>query len=456
MAESLGYTDAATYLNQPNFHRTTAYTSRTLCNKQLTVSYAVGGAFDVPDARTLVWINGLGRSLLSSRSFDSNRSMTVLPGGHRLSIAILDGICASFGVRVITFDRPGAGLSSTATEVPLRQRVVVTYESLMAILKQEQIKECSILSHSNGVIYSLYTVARLLEQATEDGAFKVKVRHWILTSPWVASDVSGSMFGLAKWLPEQLTSRLGTLTTWGLSAVDVGTGIWQGMNGIVNWSGGLSNGLSSSVSATQPLSATPATANDSSPPFDSSSTMSSAQQKYTNYVRSQAKKPPHKRFFPGLFIGAGVFPKAMSMALAEQNDAMGQEALLCLRKADGVYWSWLGGRGIGDDGQISVIAERELYRLGFERVRSAIRQMTMETGRPTQIRVCLWQAGDDGMVPQQGRQFLKDLLVDSLGLVDEQDSHMIDEAGHDDILSLECVMRPLLEMVASAQINEFE
>ncbi|KAM0792968.1 hypothetical protein ACM66B_002724 [Microbotryomycetes sp. NB124-2] len=436
MADSLGYTDAEAYLRQPQFHRSTTYTSDALGrHKQLQVSYAVGGAFEDPQAPTLVWINGLG--------------------GHRLSIAILDGICLSYGVKVITFDRPGAGLSSSSEQVPLACRIPVTYDSLMAVLKKEHVTKCSILSHSNGLVYSFYTVLRQLSfigssasEQLDDEQHRVVIYNWILTSPWVSSQISGSLFGLASYLPEQLTSRLGLAANWFTTMSDVGTGVWQGMSGMLSWSSGISAGMSgSSVEATQPL------ATSSTPTSETRTIDMSLRQRYNNYVRSQSKKPLHKRFFPGLFIGPNVFSKAMSMALSEGSDAMGQEALLCLRKGQGSRWHWTDKDAVVPDEQeeaamVSRDDDEALYRAGFERVQQAVEANGDRSGQ--QLRVCLWQAADDGMVPERGRRFLETLLVESLGLVKQEDSHTVPEAGHDDMLSLECVMRPVLELVASS------
>jgi hypothetical protein len=51
----------------------------------------------------------------------------------------------------------------------------------------------------------------------------------------------------------------------------------------------------------------------------------------------------------------------------------------------------------------------------------------------------------DGMIRARGRDYLKDLLVERLGFVEEAMWVEIPEAGHDDTLSLECFVGPMLD-----------
>ena len=121
----LGLTDSHAFIHQPRFHKTTSFRPSHAPTQDHFISYAVSGSTD-PSAPWVVWLNGMG--------------------GHRLAGTFLDGLAAERGLRVVTFDRPGAGRS---TRVPLRYRVEASYEALLAVLEAEGIKEFGLFTHSN-------------------------------------------------------------------------------------------------------------------------------------------------------------------------------------------------------------------------------------------------------------------------------------------------------------------
>ncbi|KAK4049758.1 hypothetical protein OIO90_005339 [Microbotryomycetes sp. JL221] len=450
----LGYIDPDAYVAQVHFNRTANMTT-TMGNDanetvSMDMSYAIGGKHDDQDAPVLVWINGLG--------------------SHRLSIVILDGFCLEYGIKLITFDRPNSGLSRVDDDsgpIPLRSRVRVTYDMLSCILKQESVSECSILSHSNGVVYALFTMLQFMSSQTtsfnSDVQSRPRIKHWIMTSPWVTTNISGSMIGWAKLIPAQWTNQAGTVAKLATSVTSMFQGVSNGASSWFSSSSGWSSGLLAS-SGTMPAAGSFGSGTTPTATPVAVANLSPSKQR-TNYVRSQSNKPQHKRMFPGLFVGPTVFQKSMNKAMLEPS-AMGEEALLCLRKGDGVHWGWEDEDIDTDtDGQFMTAQQQEerLYRSSFSKLKGLFDELESRRDalaesqgsrqtRPNVPRVVLWQARDDGMVPERGREFLEQLLVEELNLVDDRDAHIVPDAGHDEILSLEFVMRAVLGMVAEREV----
>ncbi|BGP53377.1 hypothetical protein JCM8202_000304 [Rhodotorula sphaerocarpa] len=398
------------FLHAGRFHRTTTY-GHDRADGPLTVSYAVAGSAD-PEAPTLVWQNGMG--------------------SHRLAACLLDGLCDTHGVRVVTLDRPSAGKS---TQVPLEDRVRLSHEALLAVLAAENITVFSILSHSNGIIYALYTLLNLPDHLT--------VLSWSLSSPWVPPFLSGStLLSIASWIPTPLTSRLGGLVTGlqkVLGPVDAGLGWSSGVvRGVSEWSSGFV-----SMGTTRAETPSPRAA-DATPAGAATAAAAAAEppepltplKKRDRFRRTNARKPPHKQLFGGEYLPPGLFDEGIRIATAEGLDAMGAEVMMCLRQGAGANWGWVDADAAPD--------EPKLYERGFERLKTVL------AGRGRPLKMSVWYAEDDGLIPQQGREYLRTLLCRRLELVADSDWHTVEDAGHDDTLGRTCVMQPLLEQVVAA------
>ncbi|GAA5876840.1 hypothetical protein JCM3774_000788 [Rhodotorula dairenensis] len=423
------YVDPESYLQDPAFHRTTTY-ALDRASGPLTVSYAVAGSAD-SNAPVVVWINGMG--------------------GHRLAACLLDGKFAATGVRLVTIDRPSAGKS---TPVPLGDRVRLSHEALLAVLAAEDITRFSLLSHSNGVIYTLYTLLHLPE--------RFAVPSWTLSSPWVPPFLSGSaLLSIASWIPTPLTARLGGFVA-GLQRVlgplDAGLGWSTGVvRGMSEWSSGfVSMGTHASPAATSAAEVSSRRGQEEDAAMSPSSASSSTaiaetptppelltpEKQRERFRRNNAKRPYHKQLFGGEYVPPGLFTDGMKIALAEGLDSMGQEAMLCLRQGDGANWGWFDSSP--DERQNN---EKQLYARGFERLRSAVQR----SGRP--LRMSVWYGTEDGLIPQRGREYLQRLLCSELGMVPDDNWHEIKGAGHDDALGLTCVIEPFLEQVIEAHAS---
>ncbi|EGU13476.1 RINT-1 family protein [Rhodotorula toruloides ATCC 204091] len=406
------YRDPEGYLNDPRFHRTTTYrpSYSSSSSPPHTVSFAVAGSPSA-DAPTVVWLNGMG--------------------GHRLAAVLLDGLFATKGVRLVTLDRPSGGKS---TPVPLADRVQASHEAFLAILAELDIKRFSILSHSNGLIYTLFTLLNLPSDLT--------VLSWTLSSPYVPPWLSGSqLLSLARWVPSPLTSRLGTLLG-GLQKVA------EPVMRSAGWSSGVVKDWSSAfVSMGTSVPSEPAAAGQA-PNGNGTGEVDESQiepellpppKQLAGFRRLNARRPPHKKLFGGEFIPPGMFNEGMKMAVSEGLDAMGLEAMVCLRQGDGARWGW----GEPEEGASEVREEVEakLYERGF----AALKAQLTKTGR--QVEMSVWYGEDDALVPAKGRVYLRGLLVDSLGMMEADRWKEIEDAGHDHTLGLSCVMEPLLDDV---------
>ncbi|GAA5965713.1 hypothetical protein JCM8115_000892 [Rhodotorula mucilaginosa] len=415
------YLDAEKFLHDPAFHRTTTYGGGD--SGPLTVSYAVAGSRDL-NAPVVVWINGMG--------------------GHRLAACLLDGKFAASGVRLITIDRPSAGKS---TAVPLADRVHLSHEALLAVLAAENnITRFSILSHSNGVIYTLYTLLHLPPH--------LSVPSWTLSSPWVPPFLSGStLLSIASWIPTPLTSRLGGFVS-GLQRVlgplDAGLGWSTGVvRGMTEWSSGfVSMGTHVPAGAASTTTTTTAGARNENSGGGGGGgegeepELLTPEKQRERFRRNNAKRPYHKQLFGGEYVPPGLFNAGMKIALDEGVDAMGQEAMLCLRQGDGARWGWVEDDGNGSEEPRA--DEMQLYARGFGRLRDGVESR----GRP--LRMSVWYGAEDGLIPRRGREYLQRLLCSELGMVPDAEWHEVKDAGHDDTLGLTCVIEPFLEQVVEA------
>jgi len=407
------YLDPQAYLRRDEFHRETTYAPSYAPAGSLerhVVSYAVAGSLS-PSAPVVVWLNGMG--------------------GHRLAVTLLDGIFASRGVRLVTLDRPSAGRS---TPVPLRHRLPASHDALLAVLAAEHVSTFSLLSHSNGILYALYTLRHLPSH--------LNVRSWTLSSPYVPPWLSGSVaLSAARWIPAPLVGQLGTVA----GAVQRLAGpLERGMGwssaAVRDWGGWASMGpwsSSSSAAAAPPRAAASTTAGEEDPE------LLPPPKQLARFRRLNAQRPPHKRLFGGFYLPPGFFARGMQVAIDEGLDSMGQEAMLCLRQG-GARWECPGeeeaARGEGG----GAVDEGRLYERAFEGLRDLLRAEGRE------VEVSVWCGEDDALVPGKGREYLRALLVDRLSMVDPSRWHEVEDAGHDDTLGLSCVIEPLLDDVQRA------
>lgn len=405
------YRDPKGYLKDPRFHRTTTYrpSYSSSNNPPHTVSFAVAGSTDA-DAPTVVWLNGMG--------------------GHRLAAVLLDGVFAAKGVRLVALDRPSGGKS---TPVPLASRVQASHDALLAVLSELGVHRFSILSHSNGLIYALFTLLNLPPDLT--------VLSWTLSSPYVPPWLSGSqLLYLARWVPAPLTSRFGTLVG-GLQKVAgpvMRSAGWS--SGVVkDWSSAFVS-MGASVTS-QPAAAAPAVDGGANGVDESQvePEMLPPPKQLARFRRLNARRPPHKKLFGGEYIPPGLFNEGMKMAIEEGLDAMGLEAMVCLRQGDGASWGWGEPEEGASEGREEV--EGKLYERGF----MTLKALLAKTGRHLEMSV--WYGDDDALVPAKGRAYLRELLVDSLGMMEAERWEEVQDAGHDDMLGLSCVMEPLLDSV---------
>lgn len=397
-------------------------------------------------------------------------------------------------IRLITVDRPGAG---GTTRIPLARRAEASHEALLAILAQEEITTFSLLSHSNGVLYALYTLLHLPPQMTVTG--------WHLSSPYVPPWHSGSKsLSIARWIPTSaIALSLGTVLP-ALMRAEGAVSSWSA--GGWSWSGGMSSALASAsagaglwsggVAQTLMGNGAPPPPPSPSPPPPPPQIQSSQEQdhdadvddeptrararldrlerQYVNFARRQAHKPVDKVAFGGRYHGSEAIDLVYSWMQAEGIDALGDEALVCLYKwRDGVRWGWEGegeGEGNGDgearegegvaaaddddDGmrdtqaQTQASDETRLFERGF----ASLKKKLQDDGRTTDMHVVY--GSDDFLIPTKGQEFLRELLVDKLGLVKASGWKVVPGCGHDETIGLECVAVPLFRAVALAAEEE--
>ncbi|KAJ7056064.1 hypothetical protein C8F01DRAFT_1156699 [Mycena amicta] len=225
--------------------------------------------------------------------------------------------------------------------------------------------------------------------------------------PFVPPSISGSTtLRIASMLPAPFPNALGTI----LQAAPA-------LGAVISWSGGIlsaSAGLLSGAGATKDTDEAAAAAND------------------------------HGGFLER-HVSTAVRTETMRRGLSESRVSMGQEALFTLHggepapqdgDGDGCVW------GIG-----SGSTDADVFQGAFERIAGRYLHPNCPLG--TQLSVNVVYGAADGMVPKQGRDWLKRLL-EATGLIGEADKRAwveVPEAGHDDILFLEEVVSGILRRV---------
>ncbi|SCZ92489.1 BZ3500_MvSof-1268-A1-R1_Chr5-2g07907 [Microbotryum saponariae] len=410
------YGDASTLLSLDKYNRRHSFRPSWISDDEPdhTVSYACVGAEKEDELETVVWLNGLG--------------------GNRYAAAFLDGIFAMYRLRLIHIDRPGAGHS---TPVPLSHRVEWSTEALLSILSHEgRPPHLSVISHSNGVIYTLHLLSHLPRTYA--------VRHWFMSSPFVIPLLSGSWsLGLASYLPAPVTGSLGTLAStfstslgWYQSAKGVSSGE---LGGLSKWWGGVPMTSTTAAEAEDPTLSTEE---------DSTQATRKSRRQYERFVKKQndlhaspddARQNERRKTFEGYFFGPDLFNEAMKRAGEEGLGYMGEEALISLRKGEGARWGWPKEGAEGRDGNVYLRGFRE-WKEGWEKEGRALPRIKVGYG------------SEDGMIPKRGRDHLKSVLVDQLRLVKGEDWREIRGAGHDDTLGVTTLIEPWCQsVVASAE-----
>ncbi|KAJ7056069.1 hypothetical protein C8F01DRAFT_1156719 [Mycena amicta] len=283
-------------------------------------------------------------------------------GGHRLIAALIEGIAREHGVQVLTLDKHGAGGSTidspTSTPLPLDGRTRFMHVGLLAVLTRHDITQFAILSHSNGLFYALYTLLHLPPTLTPTS--------WTLSGPFVPPSISGSTgLRIASMLPAPFPNALGTI----LQAAPA-------LGAVISWSGGIlsaSAGLLSGAGATKNTDEA-AAAND------------------------------HGGFLER-HVSTAVRTETMRRGLSESRVSMGQEALFSLHGGEPAFLD-------GDDGCVwgigSGSTDADVFQGAFERIAGRYLHPNCPLG--TQLSVNVVYGAADGMVPKQGRDWLKRLL----------------------------------------------
>lgn len=208
-------------------------------------------------------------------------------GGHRLAASFLDGICDEHDIRLISLDRPSSGGS---TPVPLSHRFAWTHEALLALFGKLSITRFSILSHSNGDLYTLYTLLHLPPELTVDS--------WVLSSPYVPPWLSGSIpLSIARYIPAGATGSLGTLLSGVMKAESWSTGT---ASDLLAFSGGLSAGLTSVSAGTgwgKGGGVAPPTAGEAKEEESELERGDSQERKFIQFALRQADKEEHCRVY---------------------------------------------------------------------------------------------------------------------------------------------------------------
>lgn len=379
------YADPDAYLCQAGFHLKHHFVPSYLppSSPPQRVTYALVGA--VPTSSSfepllcLVWIGGLGQ--------------------HRLASTWLDGLATSHGVRLLVLDRPHSGGSAP---VPLKHRFQWSHEALLSILAKEGIRTFDILSHSNGLLYTLHTLLHL------SASPEFTVRSWTATSPYVPPWLSNSLaLSAAEWIPASATTHFGAL-------IKAASGVAQPLVQASGWSSGIvREALSPGEKEGGPA------------------------KELARYVAKMEGKPVGERHFAGRYISSECSETVWEWLRAEGFGALGQEALVALRKDDGAAWGWGGADGgeAGEDGDRALLYER-----GFE----ALKKELARSGREVEIR--MFHGDSDAMVPQKGFRYLGDLLA-RLELVGT-DAFVGVKGGHDDLIDLDVVMLGTMQRIA--------
>ncbi|KAF8217474.1 hypothetical protein K438DRAFT_1795068 [Mycena galopus ATCC 62051] len=402
--------DPAAYLALPRFNQTLDFSFELGGETQpATVGYALTYAPPSESWPVLLFFNGLG--------------------GHRLIIAMTEGIARSHQVQMLTLDKSGAGSSKChGIDLPLSDRTRWMHTALLAVLAHLQISRFAILAHSNGIFYSLYTMLHLPPSLT--------ATSWTLSGPFVPQTISGSIaLRAAAALPAPLPNALGTL----LQAVPP-------VARMVNWSGGM-------LSMSKGL------------------LFASVGKERANEEERQERKPAHERGYIHRYVNSACQEATMRRAMEESRVSMGQEALFTLHGNDPVA-STTSATGSSPSNPPLGAAETDcVWGLGpgatsADILKGAFTRVA-ELYPDDALKMQVVYGADDGMVPVQGRVWLRGVLeevglisahsVESAGVEevnaataeDAEDVPWVEVpgAGHDDVLFLEQVVGRILERV---------
>ncbi|KAJ7154493.1 hypothetical protein C8R46DRAFT_1117514 [Mycena filopes] len=311
-------------------------------------------------------------------------------GGHRLIAALTEGIAREHHVQLLTLDKPAGGRSSPT---PLAARTRWMHAALLAVLAHERIPRFAALSHSNGIFYALYTLLHLPPTLT--------ATSWALTGPFVPASISGAAgLRIAATLPAALPGALGSLLQ-----------LVPPVARAMTWSGGF-------LGAVSMATATP-----------------------VGPQEREERKPAHKRQYMHRYVNEACRSAIMSRGMREGRVAMGQEALLCLHGGAPAP----GGEGESEPNSVWGIGggatDADVLRGAFARL--------AERYPDDALRMSVVYGADDGLVPAQGRTWLKGVLTTAGLLRRENDAWKeVEGAGHDDVLFLEAVVGEIFGRVA--------
>lgn len=155
------------------------------------------------------------------------------------------------------------------------------------------------------------------------------------------------------------------------------------------------------------------------------------------YIAKMEKRPAEDRHFVGRYVSRECSETIWKWIEVEGLEALGQEALVALRKEGGAAWGWGGAKGgEAEEGEDRML----LYERGF----GALKEELVRSGRELEIR--MFHGDDDGMIPQKGFRYLAELLT-RLELIGTDDCVGV-KGGHDDLIDLEVVMFGTMERVA--------
>lgn len=369
---------------------------------------------------------------------------------------LLDAAAAERDVRVFTIDRPGGGRSSP---VALEQRFAWSFEAFLAVLEKHNVHTLHLLSHSNGILYSLYTLLHLLGTETETtttprNARKPVVLSYTALGPYVPPWLSGhKSLTLARYIPGAATSQLGYLASLLTSAM----GVFNWSSGIAadagrtvsdRWSVLTSSNRSSSLTTSTPL---PAAVDASSSTGSSSRSQGKEReeaeeededvprrraQEWRKFKERNERRPRHKKQVAGHHRSEDCLDILFATVTAEGKVGLGQEALVCLALPDARMWGW----GADKDGKID---ESMLFERGFTKLKARL------DARCEKLRIAVYYGAEDGFVPAKGRAYLRDLLVTKLSLMRSEDWHEVPDAGHDDVVNREVCIYQLLDDITS-------
>jgi len=278
--------------------------------------------------------------------------------------------------------------------------------------------------HAQGLVYALYALPRLARAG-------VHVNAWAMSAPWVPPWLSGSpLLTVARHLPAALTGSIGSV----FGAVEAALGP---LGSAFGWSSGLAREAASFSGGLLQGGAGSGAEAAAQPPGRRGPL--SPQQQYLLDAKRDRSKPPHKQTYNRRFHSAKAVDAGMAIVIKEGVSAIGEEALVCLAKGDGANWGW----GADADGTLN--PERQ-YERGFNAVKTA----WLEAPRMAPRRIRVWYGEGDMIVPRKGREYLRRLVVDSLGLVEANDWVEVRNGGHDDVIGLTVFAEPLMDMFVAA------